>query len=45
MSLENYNAVQETTYLLKSPANAINFLESVAELETDNENKFYRYLS
>lgn len=34
MSLEDYNAMQETTYLLRSPANARNLLESIAELET-----------
>ena len=33
MSLEDYNAIQETTYLLSSPANARNLLESIAELE------------
>ena len=36
MSLEDYNAMQETTYLLRSPANARNLLESIAELETGN---------
>lgn len=33
MSLEDYNAMEETTYLLRSPANARNLLESIAELE------------
>jgi antitoxin YefM len=33
MSLEDYNAMQESTYLLRSPANARNLLESIAELE------------
>ncbi|BDF93718.1 MULTISPECIES: type II toxin-antitoxin system Phd/YefM family antitoxin [Pseudoalteromonas] len=33
MSLEDYNAMQETTYLLRSPANARKLLESIAELE------------
>jgi len=33
MSLEDYNAMQETTYLLRSPANARDLLESIAELE------------
>jgi len=33
MSLEDYNAMQETNYLLRSPANARNLLESIAELE------------
>lgn len=36
MSLEDYNAMQETTYLLRSPANAISLLESIAELEAGN---------
>lgn len=34
MSLENYNAMQETTYLLRSPANARNLLESIVEIKT-----------
>jgi len=33
MSLEDYEAMEETTYLLRSPANARNLLESIAELE------------
>ena len=33
MSLEDYNAMQETTYLLRSPTNARKLLESIAELE------------
>jgi antitoxin YefM len=33
MSLEDYQAMEETTYLLRSPANARNLLESIAELE------------
>jgi len=36
MSLEDYNAMQETTYLLRSPANARNLLASIAELEAGN---------
>jgi antitoxin YefM len=36
MSLEDYNAMQETTYLLRSPANARDLLESIAELEVGN---------
>ena len=35
MSLEDYESMEETTYLLRSPANARNLLESIAELETD----------
>ena len=34
MSLEDYNSMEETTYLLRPPANARNLLESIAELET-----------
>ena len=33
MSLEDYQAMEETTYLLRSPANARDLLESIAELE------------
>ena len=33
MSLEDYQAMKETTYLLRSPANARQLLESIAELE------------
>lgn len=33
MSVEYFNAMQETTYLLRSPANARVLLESIAELE------------
>ncbi|NOQ36463.1 MAG: type II toxin-antitoxin system prevent-host-death family antitoxin [Methylococcaceae bacterium] len=36
MSLEDYQAMEETTYLLRSPANARNLLESIAELEAGN---------
>jgi len=36
MSLEDYNAMQETTYLLRSPANARYLLESIVELENGN---------
>ena len=34
MSLEDYQAMEETTYLLRSPTNARNLLESMAELES-----------
>jgi len=34
MSLEDFEAMEETTYLLRSPANARNLLESIAELES-----------
>jgi len=33
ISLEDYEAMEETTYLLRSPANARQLLESIAELE------------
>ena len=33
MSLEDYQAMQETTYLLRSPENARRLLSSIAELE------------
>lgn len=33
MSLEDYEALQETAYLLRAPENARRLLESVAELE------------
>tara|TARA_R110002072_G_scaffold124794_1_gene260357 strand:+ start:28639 stop:28842 length:204 start_codon:yes stop_codon:yes gene_type:complete len=36
MSLEDYQAMEETTYLLRSPANARQLLESIAELESGN---------
>ncbi len=35
LSLEDYQAMEETTYLLRSPENARNLLESIAELEAD----------
>jgi antitoxin YefM len=33
MSLEDYESLQETAYLLRAPANARRLLESVAELK------------
>ena len=33
MSLENYNSMQETMYLLGNPANAQHLQKSIAELE------------
>lgn len=36
MSLEDYQAMEETTYLLRSTANAKQLLESIAELESGN---------
>lgn len=34
MSLDDYAAMEETTYLLRSPKNARRLLESIAELES-----------
>ncbi len=34
MSLEDYRALEETAYLLRSPKNARRLLESIAELES-----------
>lgn len=34
ISLEDYQAMVETSYLLRSPTNARRLLESIAELET-----------
>lgn len=36
MSLEDYQAMEETTYLLRSPANARHLLASIAALEAGN---------
>lgn len=36
VSLEDYEAMQETTYLLRAPTNARRLLESIAELESGN---------
>ncbi|MBK5967362.1 MULTISPECIES: type II toxin-antitoxin system Phd/YefM family antitoxin [Thiorhodovibrio] len=33
LSLEDYQAMEETAYLLRAPANARRLLESIAELE------------
>jgi len=37
MSLEDYYAMRETTYLLKYPENAKDLLKSIAKLEADND--------
>ena len=34
MSLEDFNALEETSYLLRSPKNARRLLESIAALES-----------
>ena len=39
MSLEDYQSMEETTYLLRSPANARKLLESIAELESGKGSK------
>lgn len=36
MSLEDYNAIEETMYLLSSPANAARLRASIAEFEAGN---------
>ena len=36
MLLEDYNAMRETKYLLRSPENARDLLRSIPELEADN---------
>ena len=33
MSLEDYNAIEETAYLLRNPANAANLRESIKQYE------------
>ncbi len=33
MSLEDYSSLEETAYLMRSPANARRLLESIAEVE------------
>ncbi len=39
LSLEDFQAMEETTYLLRSPANARHLLESIAELEAGKGTK------
>ena len=36
MSLEDYEALEETAYLLRSPKNTRRLIESIAELEAGN---------
>jgi len=35
MSMEDYQALEETAYLLRSPKNTRRLIESIAELESD----------
>ncbi len=39
ISLDDYEALEETTYLLRSPKNARRLLESIAELEAGRGTK------
>ncbi len=34
MSLKDYNSIEETAYLLRSPKNALRLLESIVEIES-----------
>ena len=36
MSLDEYNSIQETGYLLRNPANAEKLLESIADMQKGN---------
>jgi antitoxin YefM len=36
LSLEEYNSLAETAYLLRSPKNAVRVLEAIAELDKGN---------
>jgi len=36
MFLDEYNSIQETAYLLRSPANAERLLESIADMRKGN---------
>jgi antitoxin YefM len=36
MSLEDYEALEETAYLLRSPENTRRLMESIAQLENDH---------
>ena len=39
MSLEDYQALEETAYLLRSPKNARRLIESIAQLDNGNGNE------
>ena len=39
MSLEDYEALEETAYLLRSPKNARRLIESIAQLENGKGNE------
>ena len=39
ISLEDYQAMEETAYLLRSPANSTRLIESIAELESGSRKK------
>lgn len=39
ISLEDYNAIEETLYLMRSPKNARKLLESISEVEKNSLNE------
>jgi len=39
MSLEDYRSLEETSYLLRSPANALRLAESIADIESGKANE------
>jgi antitoxin YefM len=39
MSLEDYEALEETAYLLRSPKNTRRLIESISQLENDQGNE------
>jgi antitoxin YefM len=40
MSLDEYNSIQETAYLLRNPANAERLLESIEDMRQGNVNAY-----
>lgn len=36
LSLDEYNSLSETAYLLRSPKNAVNLFDAISELDGDN---------